>query len=156
MLSLKLTMFCVRLFWDRSIGGRSRPLIATHKAQACPANADVDCNPSTDNPHPDGVYGDVNPTTGTETGNPHNSAGCHGNPHGEMGTDTCPGSKWHKESGKFSRLRLLAYTRPSYFFLSLVPCLWSMLSILTQLSGIVIVKLPVLVFIVSVPGTFRL
>ncbi len=72
------------------------PLVATHKAQACTAAADVDCNPTTGNPHAGGtpgVPGSDDVTTGTETGNPHNSAGCSGNSHGETGTDTCPGSK---------------------------------------------------------------
>lgn len=69
------------------------PLVTTHQALACPASGDVDCNPTTGNPHPGGIDGDVNPNTGTETGNPHNSAGCNGDPHGEMGTDACPGSK---------------------------------------------------------------
>jgi len=40
-----------------------------------------------------GVPGSDDITIGTESGNPNNSAGCSGNPHGEKGTDTCPGSE---------------------------------------------------------------
>ena len=48
------------------------PLIATHQAHACFGRRDLDCNPTTGNPHPTAGFGDQNPGT-TETGNPHNS-----------------------------------------------------------------------------------
>jgi hypothetical protein len=74
----------------------SGPLVATHQAQAqfrCGFGHDCDVNPTTGNPHPPSTGNDPNTQTGTETGNPHNSAGCTGDPHGERGTDACHGSQ---------------------------------------------------------------
>jgi hypothetical protein len=73
----------------------SGPLGATHQAQAqiliCQSTDTCDVNPSTGNPHPPAVPPDPNPGT-SEVGNPHSGA-CSGNPHGQVGADTCHGSK---------------------------------------------------------------
>ena len=81
------------------------PLGATHQAQAqvgggghgggggghgCP---DCDVNPMTGNPHPAAGPTDASNPQGNEVGNPHNSAGCTGDPHGDVGTDICHGSQ---------------------------------------------------------------
>ena len=75
------------------------PLGATQQAQAqCHGGGgghhqDCDVNPTTGNPHPPSGFGDPVTNNGVETGNPHNSAGCTGDPHGEVGTDACHGSQ---------------------------------------------------------------
>lgn len=75
------------------------PLGTTHQAQAqvggCHGHQhDCDVNPPTGNPHPVVPTGtpESNPQ-GNEVGNPHNSAGCTGDPHGDAGTDVCHGSQ---------------------------------------------------------------
>jgi hypothetical protein len=59
------------------------------------AQFDIDKNPTTGNPHPvtGGNNNDGLPFGTTETGNPHNSQSCNGNPHGEKGLDACHGSQ---------------------------------------------------------------
>jgi hypothetical protein len=73
----------------------SGPLVAAHQAQAqiliCESTDACDVNHATGNPHATAVPPDPNPGT-TEKGNPHSGA-CSGNPHGQVGSDTCPGSK---------------------------------------------------------------
>lgn len=72
--------------------------IQSAQAIPLPPPIDHDLNPTTGNPHPTATDGDPGPGT-TERGNPHNAAGCTGNPHGEVAagpaehTDPCKGSQ---------------------------------------------------------------
>ncbi|MGC2570178.1 MAG: hypothetical protein WA364_01610 [Candidatus Nitrosopolaris sp.] len=70
------------------------PLGVTHQAHAfCKKGQDCDVNPTTGNPHPVAGPGDASNPQGNEVGNPHNSAGCTADPHGEAGTNICHGSQ---------------------------------------------------------------